>query len=262
MIFIFMISQVFFWRRTTKILISYCFGQHVWAVGASEKTDSFLLVYFLSWAIFKNHWFSLGFLVFVVHTWSSFSWSLKSFFGHARRKSWFHIVFYSIFGAVGTSEETVFFRLFHFLSWAISKNHWFSLGFPMYFVHTWSSFSWSLKSFLGHARRKYWFHIVFYSIFEPWASPEKTGFLTLFHFLSWAIFKNHCFSLGFPMFFANTWSAFSWSLKSIFGQAQRKYWFHIVFYSIFEPWAPPEKVSFLDFFTFSRERFLKNISFP
>ena len=157
-------------------------------------------------------------------------------------------------------------RLFHFLSWAISRNNWFSLGFPMYFVHTWSSFSWSLKSFLGHARRKYWFHIVFYSIFEPWASLEKKWFLTLFHFLSWAIFKNHWFSLGFPMFFANTWSAFSWSLKSIFGPAQRKYWFHIVFYSIFEPWAALEKGVCFILFHFLSWTIFKNhlfsLSFP
>ena len=131
MIFIFMICQVMFWSRTTKILISHCFLQQFWAVG--------------------------------------------------------------------TFGKTVFFRLFQFLSWAICKNHWFSLGFPMFFANTWSSFSWSLKSFFGHAQRKYWFHIVFYSIFEPWAHLEKLSFVDFFTFSRERFLK----IIGFPLVFSH-----------------------------------------------------------
>ena len=125
----------------------------------------------------------------------------------------------------------------------------------MLFAHTWSSFSWSLNSFFCHAQRKSWFHIVFYSIFEPWAPLDKLFARRLFHFLSWAIFKNHWFSFGFPMFFAHTWSSFSWSLKSNFLVTHDE---NLDFlYSIFEPRAPVEKLSFFDFFTFSRKQYLK-----
>ena len=104
-----MISQVVFWPRTTKILISYCFLQHFCAVGTSGKTVFFTLFGFLSWAICKKHWFSLGFPMFFAHTWSSCSWSLKN--REKKKKS-------------KKKKKT--------LPVAIFENHWFSLGFPMF----------------------------------------------------------------------------------------------------------------------------------
>ena len=102
-----MISQVIFWSRTTKILISYCFLQHFWGPGTCGKTVFFWLFHFLSCAIFKNHWFSLGFPMFFVHTWSSFAWSLKN---RKNKKN---------------AKKKIT------LPVAIFENHWFSLGFPM-----------------------------------------------------------------------------------------------------------------------------------
>ena len=146
MIFIFMISQVIFWSGTTKILISYCFLQHFWVPGTCGKTVFFRLFHFDSWAIFKNHLFSLGFPMFFREYMIFIFMISQVIFWSRTTESWFHIVFYSIFEPWAPLEKTGCFRLFHFLSWAIFKNHWFSLGFPMFFAHTWSSFSWFLKN--------------------------------------------------------------------------------------------------------------------
>ena len=92
-----------------------------------------------------------------------------------------------------------------------------------------------MSAFFSHSRRKSWFRIVFYSILEPWAHLETVFFYTFSvffaHFMSWSAWACIC-----------CMSAFS-------SHWRRNSWFRIVFYGIFEPWAPLEKVSFLDFFS-------------
>ena len=212
-----MMSQSISCSRTTKILISYCFLLHFWAVGTSGKTVFLTLFHFLSWAIFKNHWFSFGFPMFFAHTWSSFSWSLKSFFGLLISYCFLrHFWAVGTFGVIFSSRTTKNIDFILFFTAFLNRGHLWTNCLPGDF------FTFSRERFLNIIG----------------------------------------FPLGFPMFFAHTWFSFSWSLKSFFSHARRKSWFHIVFYSIFEPRAPVGKRFFYDIFTFSRERFLIIIGFP
>ena len=133
-------------------------GWQAWAlslVNDFKRVICFLQVFLCLWLIHDVHFHDLSSHFLVTHDESiDFIHLLTAFLSH------------------GTSGKSVFCRLFHFLSWAILKQNWFSLGAPMFCHQTWSSFSWSHKSFVGHAHWKSWFHIVFYSIFKPWAPLE------------------------------------------------------------------------------------------
>ena len=171
------------------------------------------------------------------------------------------IYLFTAFLSHGTSGKSVFCRLFHFLSWAILKQNWFSLGAPMFCHQTWSSFSWSHKSFVGHAHWKSWFHIVFYSIFKPWAPLEKlVCFISFFTFSRERSFKSISFPWVFPCFLLIPDFHFH-DLSSIFSSRTTKILISYCFLQHFGTVCTSEKLMFFYFFTFSRERLLNIISF-
>ena len=92
-------------------------------------------------------------------------WRMSAFFDHSRRKSWFREVFYRIF-APWAAVETAFLP---FSAVFTSPSSWLASGAWMFF---WSCF--------GHARRKSWFRIVFYRIFELWTQTTWLHFSMVF----------------------------------------------------------------------------------
>ena len=66
----------------------------------------------------------------------------------------------------------------------------------MFCAHTWSSISWSLNIFCSRSTK----NLEFKLILQHFGTENTSVFLfLLFHFLSWAIFKHHKFSLCVPI---------------------------------------------------------------
>ena len=125
----------------------------------------------------------------------------------------------------------------------------------MFCAHTWSSISWSLKYFFVRDRRKilnsYWF----YNILEP-RTPLFFLFL-LFHFLSWAIFKHHKFSLGVPII-RDRHDLHLHDLSSHFLSPTTKFLISYCSLQHFYALGTSKITVFFDFFTCSRSEFLNH----
>ena len=115
-----------------------------------------------------------------------------------------------------------------------------------------------LSIFFVHDRRKilnsYWF----YNILEP-RTPLFFLFL-LFHFLSWAIFKHHKFSLGVPII-RDRHDLHLHDLSSHFLSPTTKFLISYCSLQHFYELGTSKINSFFDFFTCSRERVFKSWAF-
>ena len=137
---------------------------------------------------------------------------LLACFGHARRKSWFRIVFYSILQLWGISSKGVICSHFwvFLCELCVLVTQTENLDFAMFFKYFWAVSTFRnnvslyhffflqlscldrhvacircMSAFSSHWRPKLWFRIVFYSIFVPWAPVQTFVFCSFV-----AIFAN------------------------------------------------------------------------
>ena len=97
---------------------------------------------------------------------------------------------------------------------------------------------------------KNWFRIVFYSIFEPWAPLEKLSFVDFFTFSLVSDFLKSLVFFGFSNVFCSYMMFIFMISQVLFLVTHDEYIDFVLFLcSTFEPWAPLEKLSFVDFFT-------------
>ena len=124
----------------------------------------------------------------------------------------------------------------------------------MFCAHTWSSFSWSLKYFLFTLDEKSWIHIDFTTFWNR-ESLGKNVFCLLFHFLSWAIFKHHKFSLCVPII-RDRHDLHLHDLSSHFLSPTTKFLISYCSLQHFYALGTSKITVFFDFFTCSRSEFL------
>ena len=146
-----------------------------------------------------------------------------SCFGHARGKSWFPIVFYSILEPRAPVETVSFLDFFVFF---VNFMSWRACG--LYLMR---------ECFFQSLKTKILISYCFLQHFGAVGTSRK------------GVFFRH-FSV-FVVDFMSRWACGLHSMREcFFKHSKRKSWFRIVFYNIFEPWAPLEKVTFLDVFQF------------
>ena len=191
---------------------------------------------------------------------------LLACFGHARRKSWFRIVFYSILQLWGisskgvicshfwvflcelcvlvTQTENLDFAMFFKYFWAVSM---FRNNVSLYFFFCNTFMSWSAcglhslhECFFESLKTKTLMSQCFLHHFCAVGGCRNNVFHTFFHFFCKFQVLLQNLGLDHHMACIRAWLAF-------FGHPRRKSWFRIVCYSIFELWAPVETISFLDF---------------
>ena len=125
----------------------------------------------------------------------------------------------------------------------------------MFCAHTWSSISWSLNIFLFTIDEKSWIHIDFTTF---WNREHLCFFLfLLFHFLSWAIFKHHKFSLCVPII-RDRHDLHLHDLSSHFLSPTTKFLISYCSLQHFYALGTSKITVFFDFFTCSRSEFLNH----